>query len=252
MPESRSGSNLRQINRWQRDAARAEYLRHPDSSIADVAKATGVAVRTVARARETLVKEGLLAPGRNNTASAADAAALAVAVAGSRPPEPDEPVASETGGQPLTPDKPPAALVDGEALRQMSAMLDDLADEDDEVTRKRMLRQVKKFAFDPTLHPDTRMSASQLWAKLLDMQRAKDLGPGIPTTLEMAINRATDFLRACGPKVAVPAFYRAFDLGEAPTSGQGITQTVEQGEPTPTPAAPAGPSVNDAPVPEQA
>jgi hypothetical protein len=98
----------------------------------------------------------------------------------------------------------------------MNALLDDMADEDDEVTRKRMLRQVKRFAFDPLLHPDTRMAASQMWTKLLDLARQKDLGPGAPQTLTDAIARATDFCRAAGAKVMVPAFYAAFDLGPPP------------------------------------
>lgn len=246
MPESKSGSNLRQVNRWQRDAARAEYLRHPDASIAEVAKAANVAVRTAARARDSLVKEGLLAPGRNASASGADAAALAVAAsaAASREGNADEDRVATEDEQPSQPRGAKAAhTIDGEALRQMNDLLDQLADEDDETTRKRMLRQVKKFAFDPNLHPDTRMSASQLWAKLLDMQRAKDLGPGIPQTLALAIERATDFCRAAGLKVMVPAFYAAFDLGDP--NGKADAKTVEPGDAAPAPAQPAGPTDDD-------
>lgn len=217
MPESKSGSNLRQVKYWQKAAARAEYLRHPDASISDVARATGVAVRTVARARETLVKEGLLAPGRNNAASAADAVALTMAAQGLSS-VPGETESSDVPGEPREAVVAPKGTIDGEAFRQMNELLDQLADEDDDATRKRMLRQVKRFAFDPNLHPDTRMSASQLWAKLLDMQRSKDLGPGVPLTLGAAIVRATDFCRAAGPKVMVPAFYAAFNLGEVPST----------------------------------
>lgn len=257
MSESKSGSNLRQIKAWQRDVARAEYLRHPDSSIADVAKATGVAVRTVARAREALVKEGLLAPGRNNTTSGADAAVLAVAHAATQEAlargaalaeaeqhtevSREEPAEAAITTPAPTPRGAKGVTIDGEALRQMNEMLDGLADEDDDATRKRMLRQMKRFAFDPALHPDTRMSASTLWAKLLDMQRAKDLGPGVPLTLAAAIERCTEFLRACGAKVAVPSFYAAFDLGDPDE----ISKAVEQGQPASTPTQPAGPSDND-------
>ncbi|MGH7179105.1 MAG: hypothetical protein ACREJC_17135, partial [Tepidisphaeraceae bacterium] len=125
MPESKSGSNLREINRWQRDAARAEYLRHPDASIAEVAKATNVALRTVARARATLVKEGLLPAGRNATASAADAIVLAqVAKEGaSRVPGDD---VSDVPGEPREaasiPTSARGSTVDGEALRKMNEM----------------------------------------------------------------------------------------------------------------------------------
>jgi hypothetical protein len=122
----------------------------------------------------------------------------------------------------------PVETKDGEALRQMNAMLDEVADEDDDVTRKRMLRQFKRFAFDPLLHPDTRMAASQGWTKLLDMARAKDLGPGIPLTLAAAIERCTDFLKACGAKVAIPSFYAAFDLGPVPDAPEPIGRVDKQ------------------------
>ena len=253
MPEYKGRSNLRQINNWQKAAARTEYLRHPDMSIAEVSKATGVATRTVARARAELVKEGLLPQGRNATTSAADAVVLSLmAESGSKPPMPEP--AAEGPPSPPSPDpmglSAAGATIDGEALRQMNTMLDDLSDEDDEVTRKRMLKQVKRFAFDPNLHPDTRMSASQLWAKLLDMQRSKDLGPGVPVTFELAVKRCTDFLRACGAKVAVPSFYAAFDLGEVPNGPS--AQTVEQGQPTPASDGPSRPTDDNPEVEGQA
>jgi transposase-like protein len=240
MPPTKSGSNLRQITHWQKAAARAEYLRHPDASISEVAKATNVALRTVARAREQLVKEGLLAPGRNATPlTPADAITMAVDAKAEADAftEPKPRPAASRGSK-------PGETIDGEAFRQMNEMLDELADEDDETTRKRMLRQVKKFAFDPNLHPDTRMSASQLWAKLLDMQRSKDLGPGKPLTFDAAVLRATEFLQACGAKVAVPAFYKAFDIGEPPDGNQSA-QAMEQGVIPSTPTGLAGPPNND-------
>jgi len=272
MTEKHSQPNLRQVKKWQREAARAEYLHHPDASIAEVAKATGVAVRTVARARETLVKEGLLAPGRNATTSAADAAALALTARtmGTAPPKALQELQEgpqDDPGSTIRPKQGPTAprqgTIDGEALRKMSEMLDQLADEDDDITRKRMLRQVKRFAFDPNLHPDTRMSASQLWAKLLDMQRAKDLGPGVPLTIVNAVERVTDFDKACGVKIAVSALFRAFPVeqvlaevnlifkSEAP-DGHSSPEAVEQGQPSSALVAPAGPPDNDAPVRPQA
>jgi len=264
MSPDKPKSNLRATKQWQREVARREYLRHPDASIADVARETGVAVRTVARARETLVREGLLPPGRNNPESGADAVALAVAVKalgsgdppaegtdddGPNDPQPADKQAASEASQPA-PRMHKTGTVDGEALRQMSQMLDDLADEDDDLTRKRMLKQVKRFAFDPSLHPDTRMSASQLWAKLLDMARTKDLGPGKPLTLAAAIERCTDFLNACGPHVYVPAFYAASGL-EMPADGQ-TSPSVDASSPPSPPAEPAGPPNNDAGRQEQA
>lgn len=228
MPEAPKKSNLQAVKRWQRDAAKDYYLRHPDASINDVCKATDVPLRTVARARADLVAKGLLAPGRNASDSAAEAAALAVA---SRvaPAEPDAVPTSEepapTSEEPANlsvtegrPGKKPATL-DDEALRSIDKMLDELSsEEDNEVVRKKMLKQVQRFAFDPRLHPDTRMSASQLWAKLIDLARGKSLGPGKPLTLVEAISRATDFCKAAGAKVMVPAFYAAFDLPVEPAS----------------------------------
>jgi hypothetical protein len=251
MPAEKKPTNLRQVKAWQRDAARAEYLRHPDASISEVVKATGVAERTVTRAREALVKEGLLAPGRHNTAGGADAVALAVAakaVAGATPdtpPETEAPVAPKARGSGA------GTTIDGEAMRKMNELLDELEGEDDDKTRERMLKQLRRFAFDSTLHPDTRMSASQLWTKLLDMKRAKDLGPGVPVTLAAAIERCTEFLRACGAKVAVPAFYAAFDLGD-PDAHVQDTQAVDEGQPSPAPPLPAGPPDNDTQAPSEA
>jgi hypothetical protein len=229
MPENKptkSGSNLRQINAVrkyrQKADAREYYLRFPDQSIAEVAKALNISVRTVARAREGLVREGLLLPGRQATAN--DLAAIDVLEAAARirvaeeigkviPPEPEKGEANLAATEAKRGSGGRNKLLDDDALQQMSDMLDEVASSDDvEETRKRMLRQVQRFAFDPTLHPDTRMSASQLWAKLVDMQRAKDLGPGKPLTLADAIARATDFCMAAGPNVMVPAFYAAFNL----------------------------------------
>lgn len=235
MPRSKSGSNLRELNQRQRDLARAEYLRHPDSSISQVAKATGVGIRTVARAREALVREGLLPQGRN-AETGAELAAITHAVR-RKPIRPERTGAndpsqraSEGANDPIVPAAPddkrtasaasPSApsTVDGEALRTMNQMLDDLADEDDDVTRKRMLKQFKRFAFDPLLHPETRMQASQGWTKLHEMARQKDLGPGKPLTYEAARARGIDFFKALGLKLATDCFLSAFPELTPPAS----------------------------------
>lgn len=253
--------NLRATHGWQRQAARDYYLRHPDASISEVAAALNIATRTVARSREALVNEGLLAPGRNNPDSAAAAIAAAVASSvgtGSDTPQaegPADPVAPRpSGGHPRN------AVLDDEALRKMNAMIDELAGDDStdvEETRKRMIAQVKRWVFDPLLTPDTRMSAATLWAKLVDMQRAKDLGPGKPLTQADAIERASDFSIACGPLIMTVALFRAFDretlltcinslveMLEVPN----VEQTVDAGNAPPTPADPTGAPHNDPPV----
>lgn len=232
MTDEKPKPNLRATKHWQKAAARSEYLHHPDASIAEVAQATGVAVRTVARARAALVAEGLLPAGRNAAVSAADA--LTMTAAGLHLPLEPAPRAEAPAAAP----PPPAhSTIDGEAMRKLGEMMDEIADEDDDKTRERMLRQVKRFAFDPDLHPDTRMSASTLWAKLSDMKRAKDLGPGVPMTFDAAVSRATDFLLACGIKVAVAAFCRAFNITLEAPSGEVPAQPTEAppGAPPSTP-----------------
>jgi hypothetical protein len=255
MSTGRPGNGLRDVQRWQKDAARAEYLRHPESSISDVAKATNVAVRTAARARAELVKEGLL-PSQKRTPSQADAAVLAqlAAEVGSVVPEPEAPAEGPTDVTDPTSEpkagrakRDPAGTVDGEALRVLSGMLDDLTEEDDDLTRKRLLKQLKRFIFDPSLLADTRMAASQLWTKLFDMARAKDLGPGKPLTLSAAIDRCYDFLTACGPAVYVPAYYRV--IGEPmPNAATGSVDTPASPQ---APAEPAGPPNDNPPLPPQ-
>ncbi len=241
MPEGKGGSNLRQVKQWQRGAARDYYLRHPDASINDVSRATGISLRTVARAREVLVKEGLLQAGRH-AETMADAAVLAAAtqsLAAEGPPvetgqAPENEPAAEP--QPRAVRRPKGDLLDDEAMREMAGMLDEMADSEDvETTRKRMLRQTQRFIFDPSLHPDTRMSASQLWAKLVEMARAKDLGPGKPLTLAVAIERCEDFMTACGPAVYVPALNNLI----AKMEGRPGAQATDVQAPAPTGATEA-------------
>ena len=229
MPAKPPKSNLVAVKQWQRSAARDYYLRHPDASIADVARETRIGIRTVARAREVLVKEGLLPAGRNAGTPAETIAAakeMVETLSITTPVETDEPEAPEEPAPPKNkggrPRKDSASLLDDAAMREMAQMLDDLGDSEDvEETRKRLLKQTQRFVFDPSLHPDTRMSASQLWTKLVDMARAKDLGPGKPLTLAEAIERCADFLRACGPAVYVAAFNLV--LGPEPPQASNLT-----------------------------
>jgi hypothetical protein len=107
------------------------------------------------------------------------------------------------------------ALLDAKALEELSKMLDAVEDnEDDGESQKLMLRQVKRMSFDLRLHPDTRMSAIQLWGKLRDMTAARVLGPGKPLSEEAAVERLTLLFEAVGAEIAVKAMYKAFGLGE--------------------------------------
>jgi hypothetical protein len=99
------------------------------------------------------------------------------------------------------------------AMADMIALTDGPEMDDGEV-RRRLLKQCLSFAFNPELHPDTCMSASQMWAKLKEQTKARDLGPGNPLTLEAAVERHRDIDAACGPEITALGCAAAF-TGEA-------------------------------------
>ena len=118
-------------------------------------------------------------------------------------------------------------MLDGAALRFMASdavPASELADE--AATRDALLLQVQRLALDPSLPADLRLSATQVWVKVKDIARAKDLGPGKPLTPEDAVIRLVRLLRAVGPKIALQAFENVF--GKEPTN-----------EKTPTESAPS-------------
>lgn len=199
----------------------AYYRAHPDSSISEVAKAVGTSTRTAASARIKLVAEGVLPAGRNNT----NVGSLPQ-VPTSAPPEP-----------------PKDKLLDDKALLALADVLD--GDEDDEQTRRRLLREVKKLAFSPDTHPDTRLSATQVWLKLKDMAKAKTDGPGKPLTRAAAITRLVDLLQTVGPVIAIAAMYQAFNVKEPEDAG--VIPAVPSEAP-PTPPLPTPESASEAGV----
>lgn len=198
---------------WQRQAARNYLIKNPDASIAEAAKATNMGERTIARARKQLVDEGVL-PGGRNAEPAPEAPSSSV--------EPVAPAAPTKAG------KSGNALLDAQAMKELDEMLNAVEeDEDDAESQKKMLRQVKRMAFDLRLHPDTRMSAMQMWGKLRDMTAARTLGPGKPLNEEAAIDRLVLLFEAVGADIAVKAMYKAFGLGD--TSGETNTQATDKG-----------------------
>jgi hypothetical protein len=111
-------------------------------------------------------------------------------------------------------------MLDTAAMRAIADMADiENLDLDDADVHKRLLKQCIRFAFDPNLHPDTRMSASTMWAKLKDLQKARDLGPGKPMTFETAVSRMCDLMQAAGPEITLAAVNAAFDVKD-PNEGQ--------------------------------
>lgn len=208
--------------------ARSYILAHPTESKSQIALATGLSDSTIARARADLIQEGAVAPYRKT----------GVVVM------PPPPQAAEPGeGTPLTgPIQPPRSakggntLLDHEAMKAMADMVD-LAVEtgDDEKVHKALLKQCLTFAFRADLHPDTRMSASQMWSKLKDQAKQKDLGPGKPKTREEAVGRLSDMMIAAGPEITVEAVHIAFEM-----KGDSNAASSQQAAPPSPPAQDAG------------
>jgi len=209
----------------------AYYVAHPESSIAQVAKAIGCSDRTAAAARIILVQKGLLPSGRSQTmgepSDTLTEAALEELKDVDSPEEVPTPVSEEL---PKISDKKPAAgnsLIDSKALQAMAEMQQSLADdEDDEETIKKMKRIYKGFIFNTALHPDTRMSAGVQFQKLKDRDREKSLGPGKPTTRPEALARLIDILQSAGSSLLIEALYTAFpQLVETADAPQAVDST---------------------------
>jgi hypothetical protein len=151
--------------------ARDYILGHPDESKEQQAAGASCSVALIAIARKALIDEGKLPASRKAVAAPA--------------PVTDVP-ANPT---------PPAGLLDSQAMQAL-ADITLYEDMDDDEVQRRMLTQCIRFAFDPKLHADTRMSASIQWQKLRDLAKTKDLGPGIPMTRAVAFDRYKDLTMA--------------------------------------------------------
>lgn len=188
-------SSLRQL---KLERARAYVLAHPDESKAEQAIGADVSERLIAIARADLVKRGLLVPSRkvgnieHTLPRSPSKRSSAV--------EMDAPAA---GGD----------LLNHSAMTSLAATaetIEELDFADDEAVQKRLLRQCISFALNPKLHPDTRMSASQMWAKIRDIAKGRQIGPGAPLTFEDATARLRDLNIATGPSIAIAAIRAAF------------------------------------------
>jgi hypothetical protein len=189
---------------WKSNNVRAYYLQHPDATISQAAKAIGVSQRTAAQVRTELVAKGHLQPGRNAKPRNTQFHDMPLPP-DMLPPEPGAAPSPPTGGDTLLTD---------EVLRSMAgkpdSLLDDLDTLDDEETRKKLLREVKRIAFAPDSHPDVRLSATQVWLKLKDMAKSRELGPGKPLTRAAAISRLKDLHLAVTAEIALAACIEAF------------------------------------------
>jgi hypothetical protein len=174
------------------DRAKIYIISNPHESKVQQGKALGVSDATIARARRELIQDGRLSKSRKTMQVEAP---------------------KEVKDEPRTLSKP-AGLLDHEAMQAMADMIDTLTDLDDEEIHKRLLKQCIQFAFNPRLHPDTRMSASQMWAKLRDQAKSKDLGPGAPVNFEGGVERLRDLMVACGAPMTLAAVNSAFKVEE--------------------------------------
>lgn len=199
---------------WQGKAAEKYYKEHPEASINDVAKALKINQRTAARARKKLVEAGVLLAGRR---ASQDLPIPPKGVGTVDTPAPELPsTLPETKKGKKEGARVNETLLDAQALKQINDTIESFANEnDDDLTRHRMLVEIKRIFFDTRLHPDTRMSASQIWIKLKDMMRAKELGPGKPMTAELAVDRMVDVMLALGSTLTIKALYKAFHLEES-------------------------------------
>jgi hypothetical protein len=214
---------LSSFGQQKKERARAYVLAHPDESKRQQAIAVGCGERLIAFARAELIAEGKLVPSRK------------MSVAGGQ--------AEIADNQPREPRSVPAAkvpeMLDSEAMRALADMEAlDSEDLSDEEIHKRLVKLCIRFAFDPKLHPDTRMSASLQWAKLKDQQKSNLLGPRKPMTFEDGVFRLSDLMRECGPEMVMAALNVAFDVKEKGDEGK---VPADQGQAAPG-AAPDSPA----------
>ncbi len=178
----------------RKERAREYILAHKDESIKEQAMGADCSEPLISLVRRELVAEGLLTVGRSTRKTA-------------------KPVSVQKSAPLVESPTPPAQMLDHTAMAaiaDMAALTDDKAT--DEQVSTAMLKQCIRFAFDPNLHPDTRMSASQMWAKLKERQREKQLGPRAPMTFEAASRRMADLMIAAGAKVTTAALHLAFEV----------------------------------------
>lgn len=198
--------------------AKTYVLAHPTESKQQQAAGANVSVTLIAQARRELIAEGKLEPSRK-----ADPFA--------KPPDVAKDLAKPALGPPTRPSRTGGTL-DHDAMAAIGEMVDAMMENGDDTTvQKALIRQCLIFANNPSLHPDTRMSASQMYMKLKSLSQTRDLGPGKPMTRQAAIERLRDLLIAAGPVITRAAINLAFNRestnGETNpgTSPSGATET---------------------------
>lgn len=222
------------------DRAKKYILEHPDQTKAQQAVALRVSTSTIARARAQLVDEGFRPPSRKTS--------KATVPGSSAHPPARSPV--EESGQQLSPQAPAHTTLDHAALSALVEMTEMDLDLSDEEIMKRLLKQCLMFAFDARLHPDTRMSASNMWAKFKEQKQQKAHGPGAPVDFAQAVEWTADILIAVGPSVSIAAINKAFDVKESPDAGK--QEAPESNDAPSLPSQAPGAADNDPHVPGEA
>lgn len=215
----------------------AFYRRNSLATLKEVSAACQVSQRTAWAARQQMVIEGVCKPNRRAGKNLGD-------------PEVEDELPDDAPGPEDAP-REPNTLVDGEQLLLLAAGDTSELDDADPETKKRMLRELRLIAFNYSLHPDTRVTATKAWFALKDSISAKELGPGKPLTYADAVARLKDMNIACGLRMALDAIIQAFSLmavlqaieslvqrKDAPDEGQLPANTAEApSSPSGTPSA---------------
>lgn len=193
--------------------AREYILAHLDETKVQQAIGAGVNETTIARVRARLIREGLLPASRKGAQSPAAEASTSPAELETAP------------TRPATPSKPlrgnPSGAFDHDAMVSLAAMVDEMVESgDDETIQKRLIKQCLTFAFNPTLHPDTRMSASQMWEKLRSRAQQRALGPGKPKTRADVIARYRDITAALPPDIVLEVINDLYTAKEPADEGK--------------------------------
>jgi DNA-binding Lrp family transcriptional regulator len=172
-------------------AIRAYLLADSAASIDEIVEKTGASKRTVQYIRAELRKSGLLEPSRRES--------IPLEV---------------TNIEETIVNLPNPDFISPEMLS------------DDEI-RNKLLRQVQMTAFDPKVSAQTRLDAAQVWVKLRDISREKELGPGNPLTEEDVVDRLIRIMKACGPGPVIKALERAFKMKGSTNVEIKSSETVE-------------------------
>lgn len=169
-------------------------LANPEMTIRELQHQTKISKRTIMYARDSLIKDGLLPPSRQNILETL----------------PEEGKITQY-----------TELLDGKSLSDLAGEAEfeeEIAD--DVMIQKKLMKEVRTIAFNPVNHPDVRLSAIQIWAKLKDLEKQKDIGPGPPRSESEIIERMTRLMKGVGPNICLKSLEIAFPKGNSNEKAQ--------------------------------